>query len=161
MRKSSLLLPVISLTASLLMSMYHVWKWQRSMLPKKMVFGGKIELDCYLQLPEANIPTFFSNASDPIRSAHPGFEALSNMLEALTGDVLKGPDARFAFRVFILRHGNAYTDRADMKPIYSSTTRRSGNEFKSVVVMKRDYDEEFAACVANGGCQRCQGGSES
>jgi hypothetical protein len=62
---------------------------------------------------------------------------------------------QLTFRLFVLRHDGAFADRADMQPIYSTTCAVDASG--TPVVIKRDYDEDFAGCVVNGGCRRCRG----
>lgn len=129
------------------------------MVPDGLVFGATVSVDCFIQLRASDTGAFFITESDP-NPAHSGFEALYKMAESLTRDILTGPDARLVFRVFILQHRNTYVDRSDRSPIYSSTTRLAGDGSKTALIMKRDYDEDFAKCVVSGGCQRCRGGNE-
>lgn len=113
-------------------------------------------MNTYVQLPEIVPGAFFSSPTDALRSLPPGFADLSSMVESLAVDVLKNSSARLTFRLFILRHDTEYIEREGMKPIYSTTcTVAEKDDVRRAVVLSREWDEDFANCIKNGGCRRC------
>jgi hypothetical protein len=129
---------------------------QMAMHPSYCRCRKELSLTCYIQLPEHSAGAFFSQAEDWQGIIPPGYEALSEMIDRHTPEMLSGEDARFVFRLFILHHGDRMIDRDEMTPIYSSTTRLDRTDPKRSVVIKRDFDEDFAGCIVNGGCRRCR-----
>jgi hypothetical protein len=113
-------------------------------------------MDSYVQLPEIAAGAFFAAEDAPDGPMPSGFVELSKMVERLTTETLADSADRFTFRLYILQHGTKYEAREDMEPIYSTTcsvTEEDGT--KTAVVMDREWDEDFADCVKNGGCNRC------
>lgn len=126
------------------------------MCPVQWVCHVDLNLTCYIQLPENSAGALFLQEDDIEGTVPPAYQSLSEKIERLTPKILGGQNARFIFRLFILHHGGRIIDREAMTPVYSSTTRLAPDDPERSIVIKRDYDEDFAGCIVNGGCRRCR-----
>jgi hypothetical protein len=125
-------------------------------LPTPAASPSLVTLDTYVQLPAHTPGPFFLGEADATDSIPPGYEDLSRMIDRVTPHVLRGTESQFVFRLFFLQHGSTIVDRAEMKPIYSSTTRLSRDDPAKAFAISRFYDEDFAMCIKNGRCGRCR-----
>jgi hypothetical protein len=130
---------------------------QMATIPLDWVCLREMTLTGYIQLPGNSAGTLFLREEDAEGTIPAVYERLSEMIDRLTPKIIEGKDSRFIFRLFILHHGEQTMDRDEMTPIYSSTTRLAPDNPKRSVVIRRDYDEDFAGCIVNGGCRRCRG----
>lgn len=90
----------------------------------------------------------------------PAYEELSDLVESTAIASLLDAKSTLVLRLFIVGHGDVWQDRSDMIPLYSSTVGITAATIHTkkpkVLVIKRDFDEDFARCVVNNGCGRCR-----
>ncbi|KAJ9092557.1 hypothetical protein QFC21_006788 [Naganishia friedmannii] len=113
-----------------------------------------VSIDCYVRLPETTAGYFFYGTDG---DSPPGYRKLSDLAETTAIASLVDSKSILTMRFFIVGHGNVWQDKADVVPLYVTTC---GVDVvptgRRAVVIKRDFDENFARCVVNNGCARCR-----
>jgi hypothetical protein len=89
-----------------------------------------------------------------------GYQGLNAQVSELAQQTLTCSLSTLTYRLFVLNHGGISQDRADMKPIYQTTLCcvTSDRMEKTITVLERVADVDFAGCSENGGCSRCRRG---
>lgn len=129
---------------------------QQKIIPPDIKFRI-IELDTYVQLPEIGAGDYFWGRNDPEALLPIGYETLSEWAETFAKSWLRDSLSSFTFRLFLLGHGTQNFASQGVKPIFETKCGvRRDKRPREGMVFHREIDNDYAMCVANDGCKRCQ-----
>lgn len=115
-----------------------------------------IVIDYFIQLFHVEAGPLFATGPDDYP---PGYKRLSTIVDRIAEQHLdkKSPNSRVTFRFFVIRH-TEWQFRSEMKPVYQTVVEfEAGSHRKRTLnVLERTVDHDFAMCVVNSGCSRCR-----